>query len=379
MSVINQVLNDIEKRNEIDEKQQTNPFEPVKIEEFNRFKYLYITIAVLFMILVLLSWWFFQINDHERSEDKVIESNITQLNTIEVSTIKETISSKVLTLDTPNINAIPDDITKEETIANVAPIILEKKQQKAKDVVKSVVQKSQKDSLETLTVIEDKEVEITAEPITKINQSLSITPIEMSDDEVAQLKLNQGIKEQQLGRIEKAQQHWQQALALNPELHDARLQLAASFYGANEISKTIDLLLKATYQFPAYDGYRLLASQVYYQQDQLEQALSILNSPFLTPNAATENIVLAGSLAQQLQQWEISLSNYQVLTQRDDSNSQWLLGVAIAYDALEQSEQAYNNYAQIITLSNVDNTIIEYAKQRMSVLKNLINSRGNNG
>lgn len=379
MSVINQVLNDIEKRNEIDEKQQTNQFEPVKIEEFNRFKYLYITIAVLFMILVLLSWWFFQINDHERSEDKVIESNITQLNTIEVSTIKETISSKVLTLDTPNINAIPDDITKEETIANVAPIILEKKQQKAKDVVKSVVQKSQKDSLETLTVIEDKEVEITAEPITKINQSLSITPIEMSDDEVAQLKLNQGIKEQQLGRIEKAQQHWQQALALNPELHDARLQLAASFYGANEISKTIDLLLKATYQFPAYDGYRLLASQVYYQQDQLEQALSILNSPFLTPNAATENIVLAGSLAQQLQQWEISLSNYQVLTQRDDSNSQWLLGVAIAYDALGQSEQAYNNYAQIITLSNVDNTIIEYAKQRMSVLKNLINSRGNNG
>lgn len=379
MSVINQVLNDIEKRNEIEEKQQTNQFEPVKIEEFNRFKYLYITIAVLFMILVLLSWWFFQINDHERSEDKVIESNITQLNTIEVSTIKETIPSKVVTLDTPNINAIPDDITKEEAIANVAPTILEKKQQKAKNVVESVVQKPQKDSLETLTVIEDKEVEITVEPITKINQSLSITPIEMSDAEVAQLKLNQGIKEQQLGRIEKAQQHWQQALALNPELHDARLQLAASFYGANEISKTIDLLLKATYQFPAYDGYRLLASQVYYQQDQLEQALSILNSPFLTPNAATENIVLAGSLAQQLQQWEISLSNYQVLTQRDNSNSQWLLGVAIAYDALGQSEQAYNNYAQIITLSNVDNTIIEYAKQRMSVLKNLINSRGNNG
>lgn len=379
MSVINQVLNDIEKRNEIDEKQQTNQFEPLKIEEFNRFKYLYITIAVLFIVLVALSWWFFQINDHERSENKVIESNITQVNTIEVSTIKKTIPSKVVKLDNSNINAISDEVTKEKAMANIAPVILEKKQQEAKNVVESVVQKPQKDSLEMLTVIEDKESEITAEPIEKINQSLSIIPIEMSDDEVAQLKLNQGIKEQQLGRIEKAQQHWQQALVLNPELHDARLQLAASFYGANEISKTIELLLKATYQFPAYDGYRLLASQVYYQQDQLEQALSILNSPFLTPNAATENIVLAGSLAQQLQQWEISLSNYQVLTKRDGRNSQWLLGVAIAYDALGQSEQAYNNYAQIITLSNADNTIIEYAKQRMSVLKNLINSRGNNG
>ena len=66
-------------------------------------------------------------------------------------------------------------------------------------------------------------------------EKLSITPVKMSPAELAQLKLTQGLKSQKVGNIETAQRHWRDALTLTPNLHDARVQLAASYYGENNI------------------------------------------------------------------------------------------------------------------------------------------------
>lgn len=372
MSVINQVLNDIEKRNEMEEKQKQDLFEPVEIKEISRLKYVYITIVVLFFILVGLSWWFFQGNMNNGVESKLLEQNSIHKKTLESEGIKKNIPSKVKTLN--HVNSINKDAIKGKTITNISPTVIEKnKDNLSKEIIEAATQEPKK------TIVKDKKIDIEAKPIVKEKETLLITPIEMTDDEVATLKLNQGIKEQHIGNIDKAQRHWQQALILNPKLHDARLQLAASFYGENETTKAIDLLLKATYQFPAYDGYRLLVAQIYYQQNELKNALSILNTPLITSDSTTENIVLSASLAQQLQQWQLSLSNYQILSSRDKNNAQWLLGVAIAYDALEQAEQAYNKYKKIMGLPNADNAIIEYAKQRITRLQNSIDFRGNNG
>mgnify|MGYP000977587285 CR=1 FL=1 len=105
----------------------------------------------------------------------------------------------------------------------------------------------------------------------------------------------------------------------------------------------------------------------------------MLNSPFNKKNVATENLVLAGSLAQQLQQWPAALSNYQVLVNRDINNSQWVLGLAIAHDALGEKENAHRYYSRLMNLGNVDQAIREYARKRSSILKTSMNARGYNG
>jgi len=241
--------------------------------------------------------------------------------------------------------------------------------------VKSVAEKIEKQA-----TVQASEKNFTVKKIEpKKKSTLTITPLQMSNSELAQLKLSQGLKAHKAGKINYAQSAWKQALEAEPRLHEARIQLAASYYGANETTRALTLLLQSVKQFPKFDGYSLLAAQIYYQLDNPQQALVVLNNPYLDENSATENILLAGSIAQQLQQWPVAMNNYQVLVGRQADNPQWLLGLAIAQDAQNMKTQALGHYSRLLSLNNVESTVMHYAKQRAQALREETAERGNNG
>jgi len=393
MSIINRVLNDIEEQSKVEKKQAVGSLEPIYIKELDNSKYLYLIIGMLSVIILGLLWWLFSptvtpVNSdtHQQAtniaQPNEIKNTVPKVEVVKKQLVKEEKPKEVLLKKEIVANKLSDGI--DSSRKDHDQVILSENTKHSAIATNSIPEESnlKKTPISKPLPTESADSTLTSSIVKKDNnvkKSLSITPVKMTDIAVANLKLKQGIKAQQNGNIIKAQKMWQEALTIKPDLHEARIQLAASFYGANELPETMLLIAKAVREFPQYDGYRLMAAQIYYQEKQPEKALVVLNSPFNKKNVATENLVLAGSLAQQLQQWPAAQSNYQVLVNRDINNSQWVLGLAIAHDALGEKENAHRYYSRLMNLGNVDQAIREYARKRSSILKTSMNARGYNG
>jgi len=384
MSVINRVLNDIEQRKNAPDKNDESSFDPVKINEPLRSRWLSgLLILALLSLTVVLTWLYFFDNrlsvhaDIEKTEPQAIKAvPIAQqaLITPEVQKVvtTESMVPSIVITKSPVENAKKKSSKIEEALvikADMKSSTLKQQQLSIEKVESQVIEQVSVKALTNQRKVTEK----------KLEPSLIITPIKMSNSELSQLKFSQGLKAYKEGRIAQAQKAWEEALQAEPALHDARIQLAASYYGANETTRALTLLLQSTSRFPAYSGYSLLAAQIYYQLDNPHQALAVLDAPYKKETIAVENTLLAGSIAQQLQQWPAAMNNYQALVNKQANNPQWLLGLAIAQDAQNMSALALSHYSHLLTLPGLESAVLDYVKQRAQVLREELVQRGNNG
>ncbi|WP_435275788.1 tetratricopeptide repeat protein [Psychrobium sp. nBUS_13] len=367
MSVINRVLNDIEQRNE--QEKSAQGYEPVQIKEPSSIGQWLVVLIVLVICFSGVSYWLMQQSENEE------QASVAEVVVKQKKVPQDNIPNSDKPVVTQETKAIAEELVKNEKPSEAEDIRTPKVLgAEAKEVVSAVVQIHEKKPKEVVAdlpiILEEKSNDIKArtnkEPVKQ--QKLSITPVKMSTTELAQLKLTQGLKAQKVGEIAKAQEHWQEALTLVPSLHDARVQLAASYFGENNVQKAIALLSYGNKKYETFDGYRLLAAQIYYQSNELDKALLTLSSPYLDSDASTENLTLAASIAQQLKRWPVAMANYQQLVNRQQNNPQWLLGLAIAQDAQQLTPKALQNYQQLLLFTR-DQGIYNYAQQRISALQ----------
>ncbi|MGB0834555.1 MAG: tetratricopeptide repeat protein [Psychrobium sp.] len=290
------------------------------------------------------------------SSQELAREQVTQQN-VEIVAAKKTVNQDVIAGNTTVEPTQVADAVKQQQVTQ-SDVAVETK------IVKPVK-----------SAVEQKAPVITSK---KPKKKLSITPVEVSPQEVANLKFQQGLKAQKVGKIELAQKRWLEALKLEPTLHDARIQLAASYYGENNSPDALKILDEGNSKYPNFDGYRLLAAQIYYQANEFSRALAVLDNPYLDGAASEENLTLAASIAQQLKRWPMAMNNYQQLVNRQGNNPQWLLGLAISQDAQKLSQQALKHYRQLLTLTS-DQAVYDYATGRIAVLQQELVERGQNG
>ena len=195
--------------------------------------------------------------------------------------------------------------------------------------------------------------------------------MQLTSTELAKLKLKQGLEFQSAGQLKKSRQYWRQALSADDSLHQARELLVASHFGANESTSALQILQLAIDNYPRQDSYRLLMAQIYFQLKQPMLALNALNAPYSHQYSTIDNLALAGSLAQQMEIWPQAQLNYQKLNQLQPDNPNWLLGLAISFDAQHSVQQAANTYLQLIKLPLSDKTVYDYAHERLTYLKSV--------
>lgn len=388
MSVINRVLNDIEQRKQQEEAAQG--YEAVNIKEPpSNTKW----IVALVLCCVVLAGLGYALTLDPKSNVKqqaptsqeagVVEppvaAKVEQTNI--VVNAEPTVSSQELAQEqvtqqnvemaaakkTVNQNVITENTIEEPT--QVVDIVQQQQVTPTNAVVETKIVKPTKSLVEQKTPLATNKAP---------KKKLSITPVEVSPQEVANLKFQQGLKAQKVGKIELAQKRWLEALKLEPILHDARIQLAASYYGENNSPDALKILDEGNSKYPNFDGYRLLAAQIYYQANEFSRALAVLDNPYLDSSASEENLTLAASIAQQLKRWPVAMNNYQQLVNRQGNNPQWVLGLAISQDAQQLSQQALKQYQHLLTLTG-DLGVYDYAAGRIAVLQQELAERGQNG
>lgn len=117
---------------------------------------------------------------------------------------------------------------------------------------------------------------------------------------------------------------------------------------------------------------RLLLSRLYFQSNQPDIALNLLQAAPSEDDLSIEFLGFRASLYTEAGEHLNAISDYQVLTRVEPTNVRWQLGIAIAYDQIDAYQDAKFAYEQVKLIGDLPTNIFTFIDERITILKDLI-------
>jgi len=335
MSLLNQVLQDLEKRNiETEYTSDTFKFNNIKAVSIatNKHALFLLSLLLIGMVLAAFAYQYVQ-SPNSTIAPRPIEQAIKKV--VQPTTPK--VSPKTRRLE----QAPPLEITMKPTAQKKSPQPLIVQQVKAEKITSK------------------------AKPSKPEEKTITTPPVLSSQQKADHLYIN--VKNQPHS-IEKVNT-LQQIISLNIQHIKARLLLSNTLLQLGLSQQASTLLDQSLILFPQNLQFINLRSQLFLQNKQAKDALVLLQQ--IDANYINNEIYLSllAAAHQQNKQYTSSLQVYQRLLKIDSENAKYWLGLAIAQDNTRQSQQAISAYQQALNKNTLQPAIVSYINQRISALK----------
>ncbi|MGI2260229.1 tetratricopeptide repeat protein [Shewanella sp. GXUN23E] len=195
--------------------------------------------------------------------------------------------------------------------------------------------------------------------------SMAVTPVAMSGTELAQKRFELGDKAEQSGNFDQAAREYLKALEFNPALHTAREHLAAVYYGQGLMENAAQTLLQGIDVYPDYQHYRLLLARVYQAAGQLQAAYDNAAVMQASGVEAIEKWALLGDLAQALNRYDLAQQAYSQLLKLQPGSGRWLMARAYAIDSQGNYQEAAQEYQQALASAGLSDSAVAFIQQRL--------------
>ncbi|WP_162533812.1 tetratricopeptide repeat protein [Colwellia sp. Arc7-D] len=387
MSVINQMLKDLDKR-QSEQQDNANVSVPVTVKNSTT-KIILITVAVIVIINIIgmFGWQLYSENTQLKLQAQQKKAFTVQPNTtiaksnVDTNVNKEPVlkpSNQTKTTESVvernhSIQVIPDTIATEisdksntfvtkssSEVANVKNSnnsnYLEAKILEKDDTVVIVA------PLETIKKAVQPESLSVSMPV-KVKSSLTISRTQLSPKALAANKISQAEKAMERNDIAKAESLFEEILMVMPTHETARKQLAALWYGKKYYQDAINLLSQGIALEPQAEEMRLMSARIYYEQGQARPAYNILK-PVSRSNSSEVQTLLA-NVSAELNEHEDAIFAYRQLISLQPDVGRWWLGVAVSLDSLGKFVPARDAYKQSIARNNLSTSAMQFAQQRL--------------
>lgn len=384
MSVINQMLKDLDKR-QSDQQGSANVAMPLT-EKRSSTKIMLIIVAVIviFNIIGWFGWELYSENQQlklqaqqEKSPVNLMtypsiesSSNNTDVNTKPASEYKPTQETKVVVIDREDVNTL-------KATANSAPSVTQTEQDIVAEpsevesiarVDKLTVSVGEKNDTVVIVAPIKPVVEVAVaekpEPIaSEVKPSLTISRSQLSPKALAANKITQAEKAMERNDLASAESLFEEILMLTPAHETARKQLAALWYGKKYYQDAINLLSQGIAIAPKAEEMRLMSARIYYEQERTRQAYNILK-PIKLSNSVEIQTLLA-NVSAELNEHESAIFSYRKLITQEPEVGRWWLGLAVSLDSLGKFVPAIDAYKQSITQNNLSTSAMQFAQQRL--------------
>ena len=372
MSVINQMLKDLDKRAP---EQGQAPITIVAHQKSSTLKVILISVAVL---LCLNALGFYIWNLQEQVAQSRTE-NATQ------TLVRQPTESTQLEVISPKSEA--RSVLNQSTESNQQEVI------SPKSVTQTVVSQSKESIQQEITRPKNVTQTLVSKPIdvipqdvtspknlarTEVRQStesiqqevskskMSVSRRQLSPKELIARKLEKAEKLISLNELTKAEQLFEDVLIIKPEHKEARKKLAALWFGRKTYQQAVNLLSQGI-AIDMQDGeLRMLKARILLKQGQHKAAYHTLK-PLVSLENEEYQVMLA-NIAQQTGNFSSAISAYQMLIKMQPYSGRWHLGLAITYDKDGQFLLAINEYGLALTKANLSASSAEFAEQRMQAL-----------
>lgn len=354
MSVINQMLKDLDQRKAGGEPAQSLP--PPVIAVRHRLP-LWLLIGLVGILIAWVLWWFMPVSSKPeafalRTQAEIPEAALPLIPTDEtkIPQSDRTETSQLLEIE-PQLSEPLLPQTKSEPQTAEQEIAAETEP----------VSKVEAFDTEHVAVVERQVVEL-------VQPQLSVERVELTLAQQQQQLRQQGLQAEQRGRTSEARNYWQQLQALAPQQAEAYVALARMAQQAGyEAGSQYWLQLGLEQGADAQQLAPLLAASYARQQlwPQVLQVLVLLPETSLRP----AELAMRAAAWQQLGEHQAALAAFEHLGRLEPQQGRWWLGMAISSDALGQRQQAVNQFQRSLQLGD-DLTSVskEYIRQRLQEL-----------
>lgn len=400
MSVINQMLKDLEERSP----EQGQAVTPVAVNnKSSTIKIVSISLVVLISLNLLgLYIWNLQervsaselkvkeqstnpvTNINKELPQKPVEtSQQNQKNLGQNSSAQQVVELKKIKLQTTSLQetkadlaivspqqVIAEDQTSIPTLvpkSSIAPIALTQSESVKQVSAKSKSSQKKATTPEALnSKLVGNEVVIPTLVKAPTESKMTVSRRQMTPEELVLQKLARAEKAIKSNDIIKAEALFEEVLIINPHNKQARKKLAALWFGRKSYQQATNLLSQGIALDRNDAELRLLKARIHQQQGQYKAVYDTLKP--LARIEQQEYQVMLANVSQRIEQYDSAIKAYKVLIDMQEFSGRWHLGLAIVYDKTSQFSLAVTEYTLSLTKSDLSIASAEFAQQRIQAL-----------
>lgn len=195
---------------------------------------------------------------------------------------------------------------------------------------------------------------------------MTVSRRQMTPEELVLQKLARAEKAIKSNDIIKAEALFEEVLIINPHNKQARKKLAALWFGRKSYQQATNLLSQGIALDRNDAELRLLKARIHQQQGQYKAVYDTLKP--LARIEQQEYQVMLANVSQRIEQYDSAIKAYKVLIDMQEFSGRWHLGLAIVYDKTSQFSLAVTEYTLSLTKSDLSIASAEFAQQRIQAL-----------
>ncbi|MEA3545495.1 MAG: tetratricopeptide repeat protein [Thermodesulfobacteriota bacterium] len=178
-----------------------------------------------------------------------------------------------------------------------------------------------------------------------------------------------GLEQIQQGNLVAAEASFNQALIINPQFHNARLQLVRLLQQQTKRAKAEGALQQGLSLAPENTDFRKLYARLLLSDNRQDEAIKLLQAkPQPAVAQDLEYYALLAALYQESGQFVAASSTYGQLLQLRPQEALWWMGMAISLEQSDRSGSARDAYQKALQLSGLSPDLINYIQGRLQVL-----------
>ncbi|WP_373316149.1 tetratricopeptide repeat protein [Shewanella glacialipiscicola] len=209
---------------------------------------------------------------------------------------------------------------------------------------------------------------VAANTAPKAQGKMAITEVTLTPQQLANKRFALASEAQKDGQLSRAIDYYEQTLALDPGMHEARKQLAALHYGQNQLAQSSDLLQQGLILYPQEVDFALLLARVQQASAQPSLALATLANVPDTHLLARQKWMAQSDIAQKLGQFTLAEQAYRQLLQQEPIQAKWWMGLAYTLDSQQQFTQARQAYRTALGHRGLSAQASAFIEQRLTQL-----------
>ncbi|MBK6907056.1 MAG: tetratricopeptide repeat protein [Rhodocyclaceae bacterium] len=179
----------------------------------------------------------------------------------------------------------------------------------------------------------------------------------------------QGVTQLMQGRQHDAIESLNQALAINPAHHDARVLQSTAYVDLSRADKAVSVLEAGISAYPEYLPYTMNLARLQASRKQPDAAIAAAQRALPVAGEDPDFHALLGALLQQKGKHADAADHYLVALRSDPMRATWLVGAAISLQSTGRGSDAALAYQRALDTGDLSPAVTEFALQNLAKLR----------
>ena len=265
-------------------------------------------------------------------------------------------------------------VSSPTAVAEKKQVVVEKKKQVKKTITKRKIIEKIKKPIEAVIADEDVSEAIDVEEVEELPPiKLKKTHRPLNSKQLAEIAYNKGYKLLQQGRMHQGKQFLREALSLYVPHIKAREMLAGIHIKSGHFINAAELLKEGIGVVPDYPLFAQLYARVLLEQKNPQLAIEVLNrgSSSTTMNATPDYFALLAATYQRVKNHEKAIGIYLQLVKARPNTGIWWLGLGVSLEKMGKGKEALDAYRRAQNTGSLKSGLMKFTNNRVTALKEI--------